>query len=361
MSDYFKVASSAGEYSVQIGNNLLQLQLEHKDQLIVLCDDFFAKVLHPHDLKCISINATESAKSFDQMERIIVELRDLGANRKTRILALGGGVIQDIATFVGSVYMRGVKWNYIPTTLLGMVDSCIGGKSSINVGPYKNLIGNFYPPTSIFIDLQFISTLSTAQRAAGLLEAVKICFAHSGDAFDKYIEINPLTDSDSEVFHQVIQLALTTKRWFIEIDEYDQKERLLLNYGHTFGHAIEGACDFAIPHGIAVGMGVLVSIEFALSNHHFEKAPARILKLASYVRALLSTVSDLPVWSRQIVVSELMDRFDSDKKHTDSHFCVIVPDTSGYLKRLLLEKSDANRQLINSALQKVCLGVPDEV
>ncbi|PUE60906.1 hypothetical protein B9Z45_06175 [Limnohabitans sp. 2KL-17] len=356
MSDYFKVAASTGEYAVHIGSNLLKSQLAQSDQQIVLCDDFFASALQAQGSNLICIHATESAKSLDQMEPIIVALRQLGATRKTHILALGGGVVQDIATFVASVYMRGLKWHYLPTTLLGMVDSCIGGKSSINVGPYKNLIGNFYPPDKIYIDLQFINTLSADQRAAGLLEAVKICFAHTGEAFDNYITLQPLTDSSPDVFHQVIRLALATKRWFIEIDEHDHKERLLLNYGHTFGHAIEGACDFLIPHGIAVGMGMLAAIEFARLNHHFEESPTRVAALSTYVRALLSTVTDLPTWTRQIACDELMDRFGSDKKHSSTHYCVIVPDTAGYLTRLMVEKNAGNRALIDLAFRKVCLG-----
>lgn len=354
MSDYFKVASCTGEYGVHIGGDLLYSQLGHVDQQIILCDDFFVPELQAQGLKLISINASESSKSLDQMEDTIVALRELGATRNTTILALGGGVIQDIATFVASLYMRGLNWNYLPTTLLGMVDSCIGGKSSINVGQYKNLIGNFYPPQNIYIDLQFINTLSAEQRAAGLFEAVKICFAHTGDAFGRYIALNPLPQSAPEVFRHVIQLALATKRWFIEIDEHDHKERLLLNYGHTFGHAIEGACNFAVPHGIAVGMGMLAAIECARLNHHFDVAPARVAQLTKYVRALLSIISELSNWTRQIAVDELMDRFAADKKHTDTHYCVIVPDSAGYLIRLMLAKNEANRKLIDVAFRKVC-------
>ena len=355
MPDYFKVASSTGDYAVSVGNHLLQAQLDQADQQVVLCDQFFAETLQPRGLKLITINATESAKSLNQMEPIIVALRELGATRKTQILALGGGVVQDIATFVASVYMRGLTWHYLPTTLLGMVDSCIGGKSSINVGLDKNLIGNFYPPENIFIDLQFINTLSADQRAAGLLEAVKICFAHTGTAFDSYITLQPRTDSSLDMFHQVIRLALGTKRWFIEVDEHDQKERLLLNYGHTFGHAIEGACNFAIPHGIAVGLGMLAAIEFARLNHHFEKSPNRVTQLARYVSGVLESIQSLGDWIQQIAVDELMDRFGSDKKHSSTHYCVIVPNTAGYLTRLMVVKNDANRELIDSAFRKVCM------
>lgn len=356
MSDYFKVVSSSGEYDVQIGRGLLTSRISVSTQQILICDEFFAPAYMAAGLKVISIVAVETSKSLDQMGEVIVALRTLGANRETTLLAIGGGVIQDIATFVASLYMRGLTWDYLPTTLLGMVDSCIGGKSSINVGKYKNLIGNFYPPENIFIDLQFIETLNVEQRVAGLFEAVKICFAHTGDAFARYIELNPEAGSTPEGFREVISLSLLTKRWFIEIDEHDQKERLLLNFGHTFGHAIEGACNFEIPHGIAVGMGMLGAIVCARLNGHFDIAPHRVVLLERYVKTLLATITDLPLWTRQISVNELMDRFGADKKHTDTHYCVIVPDTAGYLMRLELEKTDTSRELIFAAFRAVCTG-----
>lgn len=356
MSDYFKVVSSTGEYGVHIGHNLLNSKFGGPAQQIIICDQFFAAGYQKLGLKVISIEATEISKSLDRMSEIIVALREHGANRNTTILAIGGGVIQDIATFVASIYMRGLKWDYLPTTMLGMVDSCIGGKSSINVGKYKNLVGNFYPPENIYIDLQFIDTLSDEQKVAGLCEAVKICFAHTGPAFENYIALNPSASSTPEVFKEMTSLSLLTKRWFIEIDEHDHKERLLLNFGHTFGHAIEGAANFAIPHGIAVGMGMLAAIAFARLNGHFATAPQRVTQLESYTKNLLATIAELPQWSRQIAIDELIDRFNSDKKHTSTHYTVIVPDAAGHLIRLALEKNDANRSLIFDAFRMVCEG-----
>jgi 3-dehydroquinate synthase len=360
MSDYFKVISSTGEYGVHIGRDLLNSRIGGPAHQIIICDKFFASAYQDSDQKVISIEATEESKSLDKMGEIIIALRNHGANRNTTVLAIGGGVIQDIATFVSSVYMRGLKWDYLPTTMLGMVDSCIGGKSSINVGKYKNLIGNFYPPENIYIDLKFIDTLNTDQRVAGLCEAVKICFAHTGPAFEHYIALNPSASSSPENYLEIISLSLFTKRWFIEIDEHDHKERQLLNFGHTFGHAIEGAANFAIPHGIAVGMGMLAAIECARLIGHFATLPKRVAMLKNYASALLLTVADLPLWTRQIDVDELMDRFNADKKHTGTHYVVIVPDSTGYLIRLELEKSDANRSLIFDAFRTVCqsTGVP---
>lgn len=354
MSDYFKVISSTGEYGVHIGYGVLSSRVVNSAQQIIICDKFFASTYQALGLNMISIEATETSKNMDKMSAIIIELRNLGANRSTIVQAIGGGVIQDIATFIASVYMRGLKWQYLPTTLLGMVDSCIGGKSSINVGKYKNLIGNFYPPENIFIDLQFIDTLSNEQKIAGLCEAVKICFAHTGNAFERYIALNPGPTSSPEIYLEMISLSLLTKRWFIEIDEHDHKERQLLNFGHTFGHAIEGAANFAIPHGIAVGMGMLAAIECSRQIKCFTIVPKRVTMLERYISILLATIADLQQWTTQIAIDELIDRFNSDKKHTDSHYVVILPNEEGYLIRLELEKNNANRDLFFTAFCKVC-------
>lgn len=354
MPDYFKVVASTGEYGVHIGHGVLGSTIGDPVKQIIICDQFFAPRYQAMGVKVIGVDAVETSKSLDRISEVIIALRVLGANRDTILLAIGGGIIQDIATFVASVYMRGLKWDYLPTTLLGMVDSCIGGKSSINVGKYKNLIGNFYPPENIFVDLQFIETLSTEQRVAGLCEAVKICFAHTGDAFERYIALDPGAASSPEIFHELISLTLITKRWFVEIDEHDHKERQLLNFGHTFGHAIEGATNFAVPHGIAVGMGMLAAIEFARLNGHFASVPARVKLLERYVAAQLAKIANLPFLASQVAVSDLIDRFNADKKHTSAHYAVIVPDAAGYLIRVELEKSDANRSLIFAAFCKVC-------
>ena len=123
--------------------------------------------------KPIFIEATEMEKSLDRAPALIERMRAGGVNRRTLLVAVGGGVIQDISAFVASVYMRGLTWSYVPTTVLAMVDSCIGGKSSINVGPYKNLVGTFHPPQQIHIDPALAETLPRDQFASGLIEAAK--------------------------------------------------------------------------------------------------------------------------------------------------------------------------------------------
>lgn len=227
---------------------------------ILIADEWFAKQLATSGRRCIIVSARESSKSLDSIPELVISLRKNGANRQTALIALGGGIVQDVAAFIASVYMRGLKWKYYPTTLLAMVDSCIGGKSSINVGPYKNLIGTYHPPESVLVDPSLTLTLSDEGRAGGLVEAAKICFCRGEDTFREYISFKPRPAMSVEQVERVAKCSLLAKKWFIEIDEFDKAERLLLNFGHTFGHAIEGASHFEIEHGVGVGFGILCAL-----------------------------------------------------------------------------------------------------
>ena len=165
--------------------------------------------------------------------------------------------------------MRGIKWNYIPTTFLGMTDSCLGGKSSINVSKYKNLIGNFHPPYQIEIIPEFIKTLPKVELFAGLAESAKICFCRGDKFFNVYLSLSNYflkKDLHNEDICNLLYHTLKIKKWFIEKDEFDKAERKLLNYGHTWGHALETATNFSIPHGLAVAIGMMASISFLKIN-----------------------------------------------------------------------------------------------
>lgn len=351
MQESFKIKSSSGDYDISLGLNLLDVFLKNHEDVLILID----LNLKGDDInqfkKLITIDANESAKSLENIPKILLEMKKLGANRKTHLLAIGGGIIQDIATFVASIYMRGIKWTYFPTTLLGMVDSCIGGKSSINLAGYKNLIGNFYPPKDIVIDLNFIETLPREQIAGGLLEAVKICFAKQDDSFKKFISLNPRTSLNLTDAHHVISLSLKTKKWFIEIDEFDQKERLLLNYGHTFGHAIEAGTNYAISHGVAVGMGMLIANHFAIiTNNISNNGIKKINKLNDYIiqvvgRNLENIMTNNPLLN----IVDILDKFESDKKHFKDAYRVIVPDHDGSLLIQEIPISQESKALITSA------------
>lgn len=289
------------------------------------------------------------------MPDIILQLREYGVNRTSHLVAIGGGVIQDIATFAASIYMRGIPWTYMPTTLLGMADSCIGGKSSINVLGYKNLVGNFYPPEQVLIDLDFVESLNEEQVVGGLFEAVKICYARGYQAFQEYLSDAPALPVTTSSAQRVVMRALRTKKWFIETDEFDQKERLLLNFGHTFGHALEAGTGFGVSHGIAVGIGMLIATEYAERSGWL--APAGQVasgQLNNYIRTLIGDDDARVVKGpSQIDLAIVLEKFDNDKKHRSDNYRVVVPRDDGGLDLVSVPRTEAVRQDISAVYESV--------
>ena len=299
---------------------------------------------------CIRIAAREDAKNLATVADVIERMREMGANRQSHLLAIGGGIVQDVATFVASSYMRGVDWTYCPSTLLGMVDSCIGGKSSLNVGPYKNIAGNFYPPGRVLIDTDFCATLPTVQKIEGLCEAVKICYCSQDQSFENYLaqaQTNDLLAGSSQL-NEVIGLSLQTKKAFIEADEFDNGVRLLLNFGHTFGHAIEGASAYRISHGVAVGLGMLCAARFSEINEWIDANQPRMRGLVDYVRSLLIPLTQLQDALQAMTPQEAFSCFLSDKKHQKDKFVLIVFDRNGFLERRIVSSSAENMASIAS-------------
>ena len=314
----FSIASSTGSYDVTVGVGLFS---EFPPDLHTIADAFFQSRIP----EAIFLEATEQAKSLDHAPALIETLRSRGVNRSTQLVAIGGGIIQDIASFTTSIYMRGIPWTYFPTTVLAMVDSCIGGKSSINVGPYKNLVGTFHPPQRIFIDPSLAETLPRDQFASGLIEAAKITFVRGPESFAAHLACAPSTHMPIAALEALIINSLLAKKHFIEIDEFDKKERLLLNFGHTFGHALEGASHFAIPHGIAVGLGILCSLNFQRQRGIHPAVP----ELESHLTTLIRTLPNLVHHLRSLSLDDILNRFASDKKHTTTHFTLILINRSG--------------------------------
>jgi 3-dehydroquinate synthase len=247
--------------------------------------------------------------------------------------------------------MRGLSWIYVPTTLLGMADSCIGGKSSINVGPYKNLVGTFCPPQLVLIDPALAETLSVEQRVAGLCEAAKICFCRGEAPFKAYTDLSPKVDSPIATLTDVIALSLASKKWFIEVDEFDRGERLLLNFGHTFGHAVETASDFRISHGVAVGLGMIAARAFGFGLGRRHDAAATPEALFAHIDALLRQVPGLDRAVRTLEPDSLMSAFAADKKHSRDQFAVIVVDELGGVERLRLPRDAATTARVLSAFE----------
>lgn len=263
LSDSFEVASSFRNYSVHYTKSYmgaLKDILDEGDYIIVdkKVEDLhnpLSQQLKEHS-RVIRIDALEVTKSYKGVEPIIEELIVNGFKRNNRLIAIGGGITQDTTAFIASILYRGVGWIFLPTTLLAQGDSCIGSKTSINFGKFKNQLGNFYPPLSIHIDTTFLSTLHDGEVRSGVGEMAHYFYvsgpkdvAYFEGAFEQALE-------DQSNLMDLISKSLAIKKRYIEIDEFDRKERLVFNYGHTFGHAIESITHYEIPHGVAVSFGM---------------------------------------------------------------------------------------------------------
>jgi 3-dehydroquinate synthase len=202
------------------------------------------------------------------------------------------------------------------------------------------------------IDVDFTKTLSKEMLVGGLFEAGKICYAKDYEAFLGYLA--EVSDIQLSSLQRVILRALKTKKWFIEIDEFDQKERLLLNFGHTFGHALEAGTDYAITHGIAVGLGMMVAVEYANGQSWLSatgKEHASVL--ASHIKGMIGVGNGCIVKPpASIDLVRIMEKFENDKKHLAEAYRIVCPRHDGALELISMPKTDATRSGIAEAYRR---------
>ncbi len=274
----------------------------------------------------------ESGKSLEQVRELYGNLLDLQADRHTPILACGGGVVGDLAGFVAATWLRGVPFYQVPTTLLAMIDSSIGGKTGVDLPHAKNLVGAFYWPRAIWVDPGTLRTLPRSQWAAGLVEAIKHALLASPDLLEVLEELSELPDPGLWSARQTTDLvaqAARIKREVVARDPHEAGERVTLNLGHTLGHALEQAGGFArFTHGQAVGLGLLAAVRLARARGVLEEdlEPA----LEDLLRAWdlpLRIPSDIP-WP---VTWEALRR---DKKGVDGRLVFILPRRTGCVERV---------------------------
>jgi 3-dehydroquinate synthase len=248
-----------------------------------------------------------------------------GADRETVVLALGGGVIGDLAGFVAATYMRGVDWLQIPTTLLAQVDSSVGGKVGINLAEGKNLIGAFWQPRGVLIDPEVLATLSEREYRAGLAEVIK--YGAIADAkFLEYLEDHVLgiAARDAAVLTTVIARCCQLKAEVVADDERELSgRRAILNFGHTYGHALERVVGYGkILHGEAVAVGMLCAARLA---HRAGRLTAEDVQRLAQLLGTLGLPTSFPAVSPQ----DVMAAMHSDKKKRDSQVQLILPNRWG--------------------------------
>ena len=290
MSDSFSVKSSKHTYQVRFEDDFACMLNEHlQDGDVVLVD---ANVLELYNdrlkpildrTKHLVVEPSEDQKSYLGVAPFIEHLIETGFRRNNRLFAIGGGITQDITSFLASVMYRGVDWIFYPTTLLAQGDSCIGSKTSINFGKYKNQLGGFYPPKEIVIDLRFLKTLSDLDIRSGMGEMIHYYLVSGEEDFQRMLDEYELALKDDAVLRALILHSLEFKRSYIERDEFDQGPRNVFNYGHSFGHAIETMTHYAVPHGIAVSFGMdianYISVQLGLIPDELRQRVRKLLAM----------------------------------------------------------------------------------
>ena len=215
----------------------------------------------------ISIEACEHSKTLNQSAIVIKKLVESGFKRNMTLIALGGGVIQDLTSFVSSIIFRGVNWIFIPTTLLSQADSCIGSKTSINFNETKNILGTFYPPKKVFTFLSFLESLNSEEIKSGIGEILHYYFVDNSSLINEIRDQYDDLIKNRKLIEKHIFESLSIKKKMIEIDEFDRGPRAIFNYGHTFGHALEVISEFKVSHGQAVTRGMDLANFISLKNN----------------------------------------------------------------------------------------------
>jgi len=293
----------------------------------------------------IVLPAGETAKTLDNVARVLETLAALGASRDSAVIALGGGVVGDLAGFAAASWMRGIDFVQVPTTLLAMVDSSVGGKTGVNLAAGKNLVGAFHQPRAVVIDTATLATLPPREYAAGLAEVVK--YGAIGDArFFAWLEANAdaLIARDGAALAQAIAVSCRQKAGIVTRDERELGERALLNFGHTFGHAIEAVSGYGeVLHGEAVAIGMVLAAELSA---RLGRAPAAD---GARLAALLMRFGLPVVMPPGAGTDALLARMRLDKKNVSGRLRLvlwrrigeaeIVPDTDETAIRALLDSA----------------------
>ena len=343
VSDAFQVQSHKGPYTVEFDDDALaRLNAAPSEGAHFVVDALVAE-LHRSDLRAVLaqgstlvIEASEPAKSLDRFPAYIEHLVANGVKRGNELVAIGGGVIQDIVCFLAATLMRGLDWRFYPTTLLAQADSCIGSKSSINVGEIKNILGTFTPPSRVVIAVPVLRTLEYDEIRSGIGEMLKVHAIHGPESFDRIAaDYNSILGNDATM-RRYIRASLEYKRELIELDEFDQGPRNVMNYGHSFGHAIESATDFEIPHGIAVTIGMDMANYVSARLGHGEQSHYEWMHPALAINYQGFEDTEIPV-------DALLAAIAKDKKNTARALRLILPDHEGRVRIVEQPADDAFR------------------
>ena len=308
-------------YFIEIGSS--NFSFDENDFYVIDSNvyDIYKNILPKQ--KFILFNASEENKSFDSVIKILNFLKENRAIRSSVLCAVGGGITGDITAFAASIYMRGINCKQYPTTLLSMVDSSVGGKCGINFSHTKNFIGSFWQPKSVCIDVDFLNTLNNDEFMSGFAEVLKMALTFDKEFVDYLIEKKDLILSrDKITLNEIIKRSCGIKANVVMQDEKEGGIRRLLNFGHTFAHAIETDSNHKIKHGLAVAMGIYLETLFAVEKGYIKES---VFKDIKNILNIFNYDIDYTIDSMDIFMNALSE----DKKALSSGLVLSLTDGIG--------------------------------
>lgn len=268
----------------------------------------------------LEIPAGESAKNMATVLSLATRLLEQGADRQTLLIALGGGVVGDLTGFLAAIFMRQVGYIQLPTTLVGQVDSAVGGKTAVDLPQGKNLLGAFHQPRAVFADLQFLDTLPEREFANGLAEIIKYGIIEDEKLFGLLEDnMEAVLHRDPALLLKIVETCCRIKKSIVEIDEREQGLRRILNFGHTLGHALEAESGYRLSHGEGVALGMIAAAKLSSALGYLAADEAgRIGRLVAQAGLPARIDADLKT-------EAVLDRLKADKKKKDGalHFVLV--------------------------------------
>ncbi len=305
---------------------------------VYVVTDTNVKRLYPFvfgGVRHFAIKAGEASKNLDTVGEIIMDMVDKGCNRKTTVIAVGGGVVGDAAGFAASCFMRGVDWINVPTTLLSMVDSSIGGKTGVDVKGYKNIAGSFHLPKRVLVCMDWLDTLDDREWLCGCGEMIKHALLSADIYEDTRDNLQDLIDGDPEVTERLIEKSIRYKESVVNADFKESGLRKRLNVGHTVGHAVEKLDGFALSHGEYVALGIIAEMTM-LKERVPEKFYNEAIKMAKSV-----CNHSFP----RISAKEIAAVARADKKNTDERIVIMLPTGGGEVEEIPLSPEEFTERL----------------
>jgi 3-dehydroquinate synthase len=282
--------------------------------------------LHEGRVRCLSrrvvVEGGEAAKQWPVLREIVSAVARHGLSRDGRLVAIGGGAVGDVAGLASALYLRGIELIQVPTTLLAMVDSSVGGKTAIDIPEGKNLVGAFHPARRVLVDLAFLDTLPEVELRCGIAEAIKVGIGLSAELFEALLRRrDAVLARDAAALADVVALAVAAKIRLVEADPREAGPRRLLNLGHTLGHALEGHSGYRLRHGLAVARGLHFALAVAERGGHL--APADAARARDLLAAYGFAPDPLPDFA------ELRPFLARDKKVRGGTLHFVVPTAIG--------------------------------